>query len=123
MQAKQLNRCTDNHKTCKASTADTRKTKSYMSPLSVTLEYRFYNAECRCCKKIVHVAKVCRSKSSSKSTHYLQDSEIPMTDDTSYKLFMMQDETQDPILISLEVNQVSIKTELDSGASLTNLDQ
>ena len=41
---------------------------------------RFYNAECPHCKKIEHIAKVCRSKStvpSSRPTHYVQDSEIP----------------------------------------------
>ena len=51
-----------------------------------------------------------RSKSvpsSSKSTHYLQDSEVPMTDDTSYKLFMMQDKTRDPILITLQVPKIA----------------
>ena len=86
-------------------------------------ECQFYNAECRCCKKIGHIAKVCRSKStmpSSRPTNYVQDSEIPPTDqDTSYELFMMKDATRDPILITLELNEIPLQMELDTGASLS----
>ena len=90
---------------------------------NLATECRFYNAECRRCKKIGHIAKVCRSKStvpSSRPTHYVQDSEILPTDqDTSYELFMMKDATRDPILITLELNEVPLQMELDTGASLT----
>ena len=54
-----------------------------------------------------------------KSTHYLQDSKVPITNDTSYELFMMQDKTRDPILITLQVNQVPVEMELDTVVSLT----
>ena len=57
---------------------------------------------------------------SSRPTHYVQDSEIPPIDqDTSYELFMMKDATRDPILITLELNEVPLQMELDTGASLT----
>ena len=86
-------------------------------------ECRFYNGECCCCKKIGHIAKVCRSKPtvpSSRPTHYVQDSEIPPTNqDTYYELFMIKDATRDPILITIELNKVPLQMELDTGASLT----
>ena len=121
-QIKQLNHCTDENKTCKASH------KRHMENQILRICHhcgghhfacRFYNDECRRCKKIRHIAKVCRSKSVSsgpKSTDYLQDSEIPITEDTFYELFMMQD---NPILILLEIYQVPVEMELDTGASLT----
>ena len=41
-------------------------------------ECRFCNADCRRCKKIAHIAKLCRSKSTApRPTHYMQDSEVP----------------------------------------------
>ena len=53
------------------------------------LECKFYNVECHRHKKIGHNAKSKSVSSGPKSTHSLQDSEISMTDGTSYELFMM----------------------------------
>ena len=87
---------------------------------------RVCNAECPRCKKIGHIAKVCRSKSTApRPTHYMQNSEISQTEDTSYDLFMTQevDKTCDPIVITLELNGVPLDMELDTGASLTLLNK
>ena len=51
----------------------------------------------------------------------MQDSEVSLTEDTSYDLFMTQeaDKTREPIIITLELNDVPLDMELDTGASLT----
>ena len=87
---------------------------------------KFCNAECRRCKKIGHIAKVFRSKSTApRPTHYMQNSEISQTEDPFYDLFMTQevDKTRDPIVITLELNGVPLDMELDTGASLTLLNK
>ena len=104
-------------KPARQATGNPWKTKSYVRICHHCGGHHFAS-ECAC-KKIGHIDKVGRSKSVSsgpKSTHYLQDYEIPITEDTSYELFMMQD---NPILISLEINQVPVEMELDTGVSLT----
>ena len=63
-------------------------------------ECRFCNTECWRCKKIGHIAKVCRSKSTApRPTHYTQDFEVSQMEDTSYDLFMIQeaDKTREPM--------------------------
>ena len=48
----------------------------------------------------------------------MQDSELSQTKDTSYDLFMTQeaDKTHEPIIITLELNEVALDMELDTGA-------
>ena len=55
----------------------------------------------------------------------MQNSEISQIEDTSYDLFMTQevDKTRDPIVITLELNGVPLDMELDTGASLTQLNE
>ena len=76
-------------------TGDTRKTKSYMSPLwrsSFCIGMQILQCGMSSPQKDWTYCQSLQSKSVSsgpKSTHSLKDSEISMTDDTSYKLFMM----------------------------------
>lgn len=85
-------------------------------------ECKFRTAECRRCHKTGHIARVCRSKGQSnpKKTHYVQEAtELSTTEDPSYDLFNLQDNTYEPITVELELNQVPLTMELDTGASLT----
>ena len=51
----------------------------------------------------------------------MQDSEVSQTEDTYYDLFMTQeaDKIREPIIITLELNEVPLDMELDTGALLT----
>ena len=85
-------------------------------------ECKFRTGECRRCHKTGHIAQVCRSKGQSnpKKTHYIQGAtELSTTEDLSYDLFNLQDNAHEPITIELELNQVPLTMELDTGASLT----
>ena len=66
------------------------------------------------------MAKVCNSKPprpSPRPTHYMQEDDIPQTDqDSIYELLMIKEATRDPILITVELNSIPVELEL---ASLT----
>ena len=74
---------------------------------------------------------MCKSKpeenshhSGKKSHHYLEEiPDLPDTEDSSYGLFTLKSETHDPILIQLELNNVPVRMELDTGASLTLINE
>jgi len=48
-----------------------------------------------------------------------QTTELPTAEDVSYDLFTLQDNTHDPITMQLEINQVLLTMEVDTGAPLT----
>jgi len=52
-----------------------------------------------------------------------QTTEFPTAEDVSYNLFTLQDNTHDPITMQLEINQVPLMMEVDTGASLTPINK
>ena len=75
-------------------------------------EYRFINVKCRCCKKIPPWP-------SPRPTHYMQEDDIPQPDqDSTYELFIIKEATRDPILITVELNNIPVELGLDTRASL-----
>jgi transposase InsO family protein len=98
---------------------------------------RFKSAECRFCKKIGHIAKVCKSRlrqpqiahrspKDRKRVNSLQpESNPPLPQDTPgspgsqdlYTLFTTVGEGSKPIVLTVNVNGSNIPMELDTGAS------
>ena len=85
-------------------------------------ECRFKNAECCCCKKLDTLQKVCDSKPprpSPRPTHYMQEDDIPQTDqDSTYELFMIKEATRDPIILITEQHPYGIRIRYRSFADL-----
>ena len=83
---------------------------------------RFKEAVCYVCRKRGHIARVCRSKGRrSQGAHCVQeDSEHHKTSgDQSYSMFTVKGQTTDPIFKEVHINNVPVKMELDTGASLS----
>ena len=91
-------------------------------------ECRFRRSECRFCKKIGHIEKVCRSKlkqnrarGNANQTHNLSlsseevvdSNESPTTDE--YSLYHVRS-SRKPIMVILKLNGTPIAMELDTGA-------
>ena len=98
----------------------------------------FRHTECHKCKKVGHIAKACKTRSprtekshkQTKATNYMEEMQdttrqgIPSQDsDNSYDLFTQSSNGQEPILISVTLNQTPIQMELDTGASLSLLNK
>jgi len=91
----------------------------------------FKQAECHKCKKVGHIAKACKTRirqekpdKQTKATHYvddMQDTTEPV--DNSYDLFTLSSRGQEPILVSVTLNQTPVQMELDTGASLSLLNK
>ena len=96
---------------------------------------KFKEVTCHFCRKKGHLAKVCRSKSDkptkhvpnnppSNTSHYVQDDqaepEQPETNPT-YSLFTVRTNSSGPIVQEVFLNNIPVKMELDTGASLTIL--
>ena len=96
---------------------------------------KFCTAECHFCKKIGHIAKACRSKKdhtgqkftrpqrhSNKTHHLAEEEEVieePKEQDSSYHLFTLESNGQNPITVQVELNQVLTEMEVDTGSSLS----
>ena len=94
---------------------------------------KFCSTECFLCKKVGHIAKACKSKQKgrkghqdpTKTTHFMQEEDnIPeKTDHTeqerSYGLFTIQGNSANPILAKVNINQIPVEMEVDTGASLS----
>ena len=92
---------------------------------------KFRSTECFLCKKVGHIAKACKSKQkgrkgnqdSTKSTHFMQE-EDSMPENTkhteqeiSYGLFTIQGNSANPIPAKVNINQIHVEMEVDTGAS------
>ena len=97
---------------------------------------QFKQAECHKCHKKGHIARACKSRQnhqgsepgkSTKKPHYaeysLQPSEQSLTNDSTYNLFTIGGSGQNPIVVELTVNNLPVQMELDTGASLSLLNQ
>ena len=90
---------------------------------------KYKDAVCRTCQKKGHLAKVCRSKGkppgkpvTSQRNYYVQDSpEDEDTSEGSYGMFIVQQDMVKPYILDVHINQVPIKMEFDTGASLSIL--
>ncbi len=96
---------------------------------------RFRDADCRRCGKRGHIARVCRSKPkeqhspgretarpTDRRTNVLEDvEEEPENQDTVYpaSLFCLSGRTTDPLRETVQINQVDVSMEVDTGASLS----
>ena len=96
---------------------------------------KFRTAECHFCKKIGHITKACRSKKdhtgqkftrpqrhSNKTHHLAEEEEVieePKEQDSSYHLFTLESNGQNPIIVQVELNQVLTEMEVDTGSSLS----
>ena len=96
---------------------------------------KYKDAECFYCKKKGHISKVCWSKGSlpankpagggvrrgvPRSTHYV--SEDKAIEDNSYMMFNLHNRGSDPrqpIILDFTINNVPVKMEFDTGASLS----
>ena len=99
----------------------------------------FRQTECHKCKKVGHIAKACKTRSprtekshkqTTKATNYMEQMQdttrqgIPSQDsDNSYDLFTLSSNGQEPILVSVTLNQTPIQMEVDTGASLSLLNK
>ena len=94
----------------------------------------FKQAECHKCKKVGHIAKACKTKSQKervlkqpRATNYVDDVQESVGQHTtlnnSYELFTLSSKGQEPILVSVTLNQTPVQMELDTGASLSLLNK
>ena len=86
----------------------------------------FKEAICRACQKKGHLAKVCRSKNKPQKTPgtqknlYVQDAPEEPSEPT-YSMFTVRQEAAKPIILDVHINNVPVKMEFDTGASLSIL--
>ena len=98
------------------------------------------DAICRCCGKKGHFARVCRSrgtqgtpgkpkhqeqgKKTVKSTHYMdQESSAEQSTDEEHDLFCLTSAQSEPYQLDVVLNDVPVKMELDTGASVLVLNK
>ena len=90
---------------------------------------KFKEAECYACGKKGHISKACRSKYKGKREQPINNlvrdqaattnavcSEV---EEDVYTMFQLTNSRNDPLYITVSVNQVPIKMEIDTGATLT----
>ena len=92
-------------------------------------------AECHKCHKKGHIAKACKTRQgchvteqgkATKKGHYVEESLEPIEQtvtDNTYNLFTVAGSGQNPIVLKVTVNNLPIQMELDTGASLSLLNQ
>ena len=96
---------------------------------------RHKNTVCRFCKKLGHIAKVCKTKerqesaskvSTQSTTHRHRQNRVqeqPATQeslsDTEYGMNVVINEHSDPYVVDVHVNDIPVKMELDTGAAVS----
>ena len=88
---------------------------------------RFKENICRFCKKKGHVEKVCRSKANPKQSlsapnrnFYVQEEQtLQLEDAEAYGMYTVNSNTRKAIILDVYLNDIPIKMELDTGASLS----
>ncbi len=99
----------------------------------------FKDVECRRCSKKGHIARVCRSKpreeqlpkrgtawpKGNRAEVLEDDDEEPENLDAVYpaSLFCLSYSTTDPLLVTVQINQVDVSMEVDTGALLSVLSE
>ena len=85
----------------------------------------FKNAECHYCKKIGHIARMCRQKGrgsgsgSEGKTHHVDEKETPLQDSGEYLIFHVTSGQTAPLYATVNVNGRPISMEIDTGASVS----
>ena len=94
---------------------------------------KFKNAECHMCKKVGHIARACRRKPTQtgfqdkrlKDHHYLEDevqdtaASQKQSKEHPYPLFNMDSNEHKAFMVDVNINQVPVSMEYDTGAALT----
>jgi len=94
---------------------------------------KFRTAEYYLCKKVGHIAKACKSKQKIKksqqvtlnSNHYVEEDVTTAASGhnryshSSYDLFTVEGDSPNPIIMQVNLNQVPVEIEVDTGASLS----
>ena len=89
---------------------------------------KFKEAECYACGKKGHISKACRSKYKGKREQPKQpgrdqaattNAVCNEVEEDVYTMFQLTNSRNDPLYITVRVNQVPIKMEIDTGATLT----
>ena len=112
----QISQTTDGHN---IQYPDQKQEKPKQTLLYFILLWRSYLvSECKLCsakcyhsKRIGHITKIYRSKSTiPRLTHYIQNYKVSQIEDTKYNLFITQttDKSCDLIVITLEINKVPL---------------
>ena len=89
---------------------------------------KFKDKMCYACNKRGHIARVCRSRGPtggqkrSRGTHHIEHDEEDSAEDPTYTLFTVRDASA-PIYKELLINNVPIRMEVDTGASVSVLTQ
>ena len=98
---------------------------------------RHIQTECRSCKKRGHLARVCRSAKSTpnKTTNYITNTDSTAeavvgeatsgsdSDSESYDMFTLSSDGTSPFRVDVLLNGVPVQMELDTGASLTIINE
>lgn len=98
----------------------------------------YSNSICRACHKKGHLERVCRSsqhkppsqhdrdhRKTSKPTHHVEEETLgsPSSDEESYDMFTLSAKSTEPYQLDVILNDVPIKMEMDTGASLSVLNE
>lgn len=82
-------------------------------------ECKFKNRECYVCKKVGHVAKVC--KSAQKSQNYLQTADN--AEEVAMYNFNAKDRRVEPLTAVINIDEIRLVMEIDSGAAISAISE
>lgn len=94
---------------------------------------KFRDAECHKCHRKGHISKVCGVNLSEKSTtpkkqskaHRVTEDEVQETEDASecYEFTIREKTRNEPIMVTVDVNDAPVTMEVDSGAAVSIIDE